>query len=877
MAEITSRDSLYLAALLHDIGKFYQRADDSFEKSKKLSPEVKGLIDFICPENQKGFFGFQHVVWTYQFLHEKRDKLKKIGYEISPYSPNHQTEDNLVNLAIFHHKPATRFQAFVQYADWWASGMDRRNAPEYQSEITGKDKFKKVPMLSAFSRLADLHYRYNELTNKGTFEVLKDIKGQGVSNASKRFFPLMEYGISHDHLMPVDSEEGLLSQESYAELWSKFDKEFNLLPDDPHSFVQTLYFLLKKYTSRIPASTVDVADGSLFNHLRLTAALAISLFDYDRHHPDAFSFHTRKSHIDLEDNHFPLLLVGGDISGIQSFIGDISSKGAARSLRGRSFYIQLIGEALSQEILQRCDVHDSNVVYASGGNFYLILPNVPETLRNLEAIKLEMDDFLWKKFEGNLSATVSYIPFTYDKDLRKNPDRLFVPGENKPMGLSDLWTRLAMKLSTRKNQKFPSKLSDPAFFEPIEEGGLKPICAVTGSEDGVRSYKRTISGKSEQVHLSEAYLEQEWLGKQLVDHHYLVLADKIAASNLPTDAKPVTMPFGRNYWLFSDEDMGRFNSLDDAFLVRTTDTDFLKISHKLKGSCLAFGFRFYGGAQVPMSKNEKGSNEANLTFDDLADHSQGRMKRLGVLKMDVDNLGLLFKERVIEPSFSSLATLSGLFDQFFSGYINYLRDQEPYRDKVLIVYSGGDDLFAVGAWDAVTRFAAEIKNQFTVFTGRNDITFSTGIAMIPGKYPISKGIEMANEAELYAKSQMIHKKQKDAINILQVTLQWGEWQQVEHWIHTFENWLNEGKITMGLLQLLLRYYSIYHTALKENRVDYSWKWKAAYNLSRRRNNTNRDTIKELTELIITKAGTHELRFEVLAVALRWTEINQPLK
>ncbi len=67
--------------------------------------------------------------------------------------------------------------------------MDRRNAPEYQSEITGKDKFKKVPMLSAFSRLADLHYRYNELTNKGTFEVLKDIKGQGVSNASKRFFP----------------------------------------------------------------------------------------------------------------------------------------------------------------------------------------------------------------------------------------------------------------------------------------------------------------------------------------------------------------------------------------------------------------------------------------------------------------------------------------------------------------------------------------------------------------------------------------------------------------------------------------------------------------------------------------------------------------
>lgn len=64
MEEITQRDVLYLAALLHDIGKFYQRADDNFENSKRLSPEVKKMIDYICPENQKGFFGYQHVVWT---------------------------------------------------------------------------------------------------------------------------------------------------------------------------------------------------------------------------------------------------------------------------------------------------------------------------------------------------------------------------------------------------------------------------------------------------------------------------------------------------------------------------------------------------------------------------------------------------------------------------------------------------------------------------------------------------------------------------------------------------------------------------------------------------------------------------------------------
>jgi len=874
MAEKTLRDTLYLAALFHDIGKFYQRADDSFEQSKRLSPEVKGLIDFICPETQKGFFGFQHVVWTYQFLHEKREKLKKIGFEISPFRPDHETEDNLVNLAIFHHRPATRLQAFIQYADWWASGMDRRKAPEYQTEVTGKDKYKKVPMLSIFSRLADLRYIKEEKNERFHFEVIKNENGKGISTAPKRFFPLREYGISDAHLMPVESEDGLVSQEQYAQLWKRFDNEFDILPDDPHAFIQSVYFLLKKYTSRIPASTIDVADGSLFNHSRLTAALALSLLDYDRENPDAFSYNPQKKHIELIDGHYPLLLAGGDISGIQSFIGDISSKGATRSLRGRSFYIQMIGEALSQEILQRCDVHDSHIVYASGGNFYMILPNTPHNIKNLELIRREMESFLWDKFEGILSATVTYIPFTYDKNLKDFPNRLFVPNIDKPMGLSDLWTHLAMNLASGKNQKFSTKLSEPRFFDAIEEGGLKPICAVTGSEHKVKSFTRKISGKDEVINLSEAYIEQERLGRMLVDHQYLVLADNIISTNLPNDCKPIELPFGRKYWLFSEDELNKFTSLDDAFITRTPDTDFLTISQKLKGKKLAFGFRFYGGSQVPMEQDE---NEGkSLTFDDLALRSYGRMKRLGVLKMDVDNLGLLFKERVVEPSFSSLATLSGLFDQFFSGFINHLRDQEPYRDKVLIVYSGGDDLFAVGAWDAITRFAADINNQFKNFTGRSDITLSAGIAMIPGKYPISKGIELADLAEQDAKSNIILGKQKDSFNLFQVTLRWEEWPLAEQWIITFGEWLKEGKITMGLLQLLLRYYYIYQAALRDNRTDYSWKWKAAYNLSRRRNNANRDAIKELTELIITKAGTRELRFEVLAVALRWTEFYQSL-
>jgi CRISPR-associated protein Csm1 len=57
------RDLVYLAALLHDIGKFYQRADSGFsDKQVQLTDYSKKLANDICPLNDKGKFGYQHVV-----------------------------------------------------------------------------------------------------------------------------------------------------------------------------------------------------------------------------------------------------------------------------------------------------------------------------------------------------------------------------------------------------------------------------------------------------------------------------------------------------------------------------------------------------------------------------------------------------------------------------------------------------------------------------------------------------------------------------------------------------------------------------------------------------------------------------------------------
>ena len=68
------------------------------------------------------------------------------------------------------------------------------------------------------------------------------------------------------------------------------------------------------------------------------------------------------------------ILIGGDISGIQKFIYTISSKKAAQTLRGRSFYLQLLTEAILRSVLRELGLPYANVIYSGGGHFFLLAP-----------------------------------------------------------------------------------------------------------------------------------------------------------------------------------------------------------------------------------------------------------------------------------------------------------------------------------------------------------------------------------------------------------------------------------------------------------------------------------------------------------------------
>lgn len=136
---------------------------------------------------------------------------------------------------------------------------------------------------------------------------------------------------------------------------------------------------------------------------------------------------------------------------------------------------------------------------------------------------------------------------------------------------------------------------------------------------------------------------------------------------------------------------------------------------------------------------------------------------MAVCRLDVDNLGHAFvagfekegaagsADRAHFVTLSRTAALSRQLSLFFKRYMRQiLTDGEPL--EVSVVYSGGDDVFLIGAWNHVIQAAQRIHEQFAAFSG-GSLTLSGGIGMYREKYPIRLAADETAELEQRAKSE----------------------------------------------------------------------------------------------------------------------------
>jgi CRISPR-associated protein Csm1 len=164
-----------------------------------------------------------------------------------------------------------------------------------------------------------------------------------------------------------------------------------------------LSLVLEKYGACLGFGKLDEKDAcdvALTDLTRITAAVASAIAS----HPDAAQ----------------LRLVAGDLSGIQDFIYTISSDGALKSLRARSFYLELVTEEIVQQLLSELDLPRTSVIYAGGGNLYLLVPDGEEVKETVKRKGKEINRWLKREFQGKVFLAIDTQ--TCDVETVATPD-----------------------------------------------------------------------------------------------------------------------------------------------------------------------------------------------------------------------------------------------------------------------------------------------------------------------------------------------------------------------------------------------------------------------------------------------------------------------
>jgi CRISPR-associated protein Csm1 len=169
---------------------------------------------------------------------------------------------------------------------------------------------------------------------------------------------------------------------------------------------------------------------------------------------------------------------------------------------------------------------------------------------------------------------------------------------------------------------------------------------------------------------------------------------------------------------------------------------------------VGFGFRFLGHHAPSRAVIEEPGESDLLTFEEMAKRGRGldqelSYDRLGVLRLDVDDLGAIFASGLgAQTDFVRVASLSREMQLYFAGYLNELARQHD----MYVVYSGGDDAFLVGSWYNTLHFTEALRRSFARFTvGNPAVSFSAGLFVCSPFYPVARFYREAGRLEEQAK------------------------------------------------------------------------------------------------------------------------------
>lgn len=501
-------------------------------------------------------------------------------------------------------------------------------------------------------------------------------------------------------------------------------------------YINSLIEVMEANLSYVPSSTSknEIADISLFDHVKLTAAIASCIYQYLM----ANNIDNYKQELFIDGKSFyeknVFMLYSMDISGIQKFIYTIHSENAMKILRSKSFYLEIMMEHIIDCLLDRLHLSRANLIYSGGGHCYILIPNTEEVRTIVEKYNFEINQWFLDNYKVSLYISSGYSECS-SNSLKNDPEGSY----------AEIFKNISKKISEQKASRYTAeqiinlnKIREKDYsrecricknVSKVDDDGLCPTCSAL----------KLLSSK--------------------------ILDEKYAFFTVVSEKEPGALKLPLDYYLISEDE----KNLTERLL--NNDKTFVRTYGKNK---------MYTGKRVS-NKLWVGNYHSDCnTFEDMADCSKG-IKRIGVLRADVDNLGRAFVSGFNNEAnnnryvtLSRTATLSRQLSLFFKLYINSILREGEYTIEdnsegektiirnAVICYSGGDDLFIVGAWNEIIELAIDIQKKFALYT-EGTLTLSAGIGIYRHNYPISVIAEEVADMESMSKS----KAGKAAVTLLE--------------------------------------------------------------------------------------------------------------
>lgn len=571
-------------------------------------------------------------------------------------------------------------------ADNISSGLDRRKFEEgVEPELQGyHGKYDRWIALQSIFNVFENESKKSETAKE--YEPTEQINGDGITKLTN----CAKY-----------------SYEFYKKLHNDFSEELKKIERNK-DYVNSILTIVEKYYSYIPCSSLlyDIEDISLYSHSKLTAALGCCIYKYLECGQQDYKYLA-----DVDSKFYTeeaFLYYTFDISGIQDFIYTIHSDGALKNLRVRSFYLEILVEHIVDEILAKLGLSRANLLYTGGGHAQMILPNTVKTKNVLKEISNGVNEWLRKKFDIKLYFADAYFECCANELMKEKHDSFCIKLEKMQETLQEKKFRryTATELEELNNSKVNGDRECKVCHhseENIKENGECSLC------ENFRELSNRI------LNPETGEKKSKWENKEV----FLIMKSNTK------EERCLPLPFDKYLYFVTNEDFNK----------KYADTEFVRVYTK---NTMKIGCRHETHLWI-------GDYNRYNTLKENADHAVG-IRRIGVLRADVDNLGSAFTEGFSAKydTFSRKTMLSESLSLFFKFYLNYFMEHgnEQLKEKekeraITVVYSGGDDVFVIGSWDDVIGFAIDLHNEFAAFT-QNKLTLSAGIGIYQEKYPVSR-------------------------------------------------------------------------------------------------------------------------------------------